>query len=54
MFNPDLIRREPLVYRTAHKRWMLLAPYVSIGFWITALAILGVVIYLSPVRIPFP
>ncbi len=54
MFNPDLFRREPLVYRTPHKRWTLMAPYVSAAFWVGAIALMGVVIYLSPVRVPLP
>ena len=37
MFNPDVFRRQPLVYRTAHKRWVLMAPYVSIAFWVAAM-----------------
>lgn len=54
MFNPDLLRREPIVYRTAHKRWMMLAPYISAAFWATTLALFLVIIYLSPARVLLP
>lgn len=54
MFNSDLLRRQQRVYRTGHKRWVLLAPYVSAAFWTAMMATLALVIYLSPVRIPLP
>lgn len=54
MFNPDVFRRQPLVYRTAHKRWVLMAPYVSIAFWVAALGILAVLVSLSPTIRPLP
>ncbi|GEM_PF-3233120 len=54
MIDADLFRREPLVYRTGHKRWMLMAPYVSVAFWVATIGILGIAIYLSPVQLPLP
>ncbi len=52
MLNRDLLRREQRVYRTAHKRWTLLAPYLSVAFWACMIVALGLVIYVSPVRLP--
>jgi len=54
MFDPDLLRREQLVYRTGHKRWTLLAPYVSMAFWTTMAVAVAAAIYVSPVRLPLP
>ena len=54
MINPDLLRWNPLVYRTTHKRWVMLAPYVSGVFWLGTLCLLAVTLYLSPVQITLP
>ena len=53
MLDPDLLRREPLVYRTPLKRFNLLAPYISVIFW-CGVCLLAALVVFQTVRVPLP